>query len=477
MIDTKFLDKLMSALPVSAWSPTPMLGRYFSIGKRFIPYCSEYALMEARFLVEIEWVLMYSEKVEGECVPEGERDKLMGLRNAFSPEIYQNIKKHEKICNHDVKSVEFAIGNLFAENGLERLIPFIHIGLTSEDTNNLAYAILWKRIIWEQILPAEKQLIDKLAFLTEKWAGIPMLAYTHGQAATPTTLGKELAVFVDRLARIYNDLRKIEIEGKLNGATGNHAALRVAHPHINWEDVSKQFVEERIGVKWRRISTQVEPHDFIYKIMTNIAHFASIVRKLDTDLWFYNALKMIKQRVVAGEVGSSTMPHKVNPIMLENSEGHIKLLIGEIFGFVMGLMESRMQRDLSDSCMQRYPGEALMKFCKALEQTTKFLDKIDPDRRLLLAQLKSNWQVLAEAIQTCLRAMGVRDAYNRLKSLTRGKEINREDIMEFVLKSELHDDPIYDDTFAELTPQQYTGYACNQAVDTANAWFAGEYFT
>ena len=504
MTDTK---KIMEELPFWAWAINPLDGRYHKVGEKLIPYFSEYASMERRYRVMVSWLICVVEQVEG-ALPKEKRQKLENIGKSFSPELYNKIKGHEAITNHDVKSVELTIADTLrvmsdpdtyatsdfdvaiaekviadqlADEELEDFLPYvasIHKGLTSEDVNNLAYGLIWQECIRELIIPAERKLINQLAECAEKWANIPMLAHTHGQPATPTTVGKEFAVFVDRLAEVFDELTKIKITGKTNGASGNHSALLAVYPKINWRSTSKKFVEEVIGLKWKRISTQIEPHDYNWRILTNIDHFASIVKKLDVDLWLYTSKEMFSQVPVKGEVGSSTMPHKINPIAAENSEGHIKLLSGMIYGMNHGLMDSRMQRDLSDSAMQRYSGEIFGMALQSIYQTIKILNKIQPNNRVLEQQLDDNWAVLAEAIQTALRSVGDTEAYNELKELTRGRAITKYDIKDFICKNEsFMEHPELMGRLLDLTPATYTGYAAEDAMDVAKAWFAGEYFT
>ena len=505
MVDTK---RIMEQLPVSAWAIDPLEGRYHKVGEEVIPYFSEYALMEKRFWIMVSWLIYVVELVDGP-IPKKKREMLEQLRESFTPEIYNKIKKHEETTNHDVKSVELTIADLLRlmsdpdayissdldakivenviagllnkdgeEGSFLRYIPFIHIGLTSEDVNNLAYGIILRDCIWNLIIPAEWQLIDQLAEYAVKWAEIPMLAHTHGQPATPTTVGKEFAVFVDRLARYFDKLRKIQITGKLNGASGNHSALVAIYPEVNWRKASKHFVEDVVGLTWKRISTQIEPHDYNWEVLSNIDHFASILKKLDTDLWSYISREMFSQILVQGEVGSSTMPHKINPIAAENSEAHVKLLSGFIYGMNHGLMDSRMQRDLSDSAMQRYSGEIFGMFLQAINQTIRILKKIQPNSLVLANQLDNHWSVLAEAIQTALRSVGIQGAYYKMKDMTQGHVISESNIKDFICNDEaLMENPELMGRMLDLTPATYTGYAAEDAKDIAEAWFNGDYLT
>jgi len=447
----------------------PLDGRYSEIEALLSPYFSEFALVKARVYVEVNWLLFLLTNVKTPILDEVYQipghfyDEIEEIASYFNEADFLEVKKIESVTKHDVKACELFVANSLKDMGLEKLVSFVHFGLTSEDVTNLAYARLLQGFIHEVYVPRLDNLVTDLGRKAEEYAEIPMLAHTHGQAATPTTVGKELVVYVHRLFNACRDIECAEVYGKLNGATGNYSALSVAFPQYNWVELAKCFIEERMYVTFNPFTTQIESHDYVSNILDMVCHINNIIRDLDQDMWAYISRGYFKLKVVRNEVGSSTMPHKVNPINYENSEGNIKIGNPICRGLSDELARSREQRDLSDSTVQRNLGLAFGYSVQAIEQTMTGLAKSDVNEEALAADLENNWAVLAEPIQTVLRKYGVPDAYDRLKALTRGREITKEDIRSFIETLDMLSD---DDknNLLNLTPMTYVGYASKIAL-------------
>lgn len=440
----------------------PLDGRYSQIGKKLAPYFSEYALVKNRVKVEVYWLKLLLENVkESEILDSfdmGEMSKIIAIYEDFDDSSFIRVKEIEAVTNHDVKAVELFVAEKLKEMGLENLVSFVHIGCTSEDITNPSYANMISSALKEVWIPAAEELIDAISKIAVEHAETAMLAHTHGQPATPTTVGKELTVYVYRLRQSLENIKAIKTRAKFNGATGNYAAISVAFPNEYWPQFSKLFIQEYLELDFNPVTTQIESHDYVCYILDGIRHFNNVLRDFDLDMWLYISLEYFKQIAVKTEVGSSTMPHKVNPIRFENSEANIKIGNGICSVLSDELPRSRMQRDLSDSSLQRNIGLAFGYSLQAIEQTIGGLKKVAVNKEKIAADLDSKWEVLAEPIQTVLRKYGIPDAYNQLKGLTRGKSITKEAIQEFIESLDVLSDEDKK-TLLELTPAKYVGYA------------------
>jgi adenylosuccinate lyase len=453
--------------PLTALSPLD--GRYAARTAPLREIFSEYGLIRHRVLVELRWLeALAAEPAIGEIAPFSPETlaALEAIADGFSEADARRVKEIEAVTNHDVKAVEYFLKEKTgALPEVARAAEFIHFGCTSEDINNLAYALMLKRTRAEVLLPRMDRVIEALAALARRYADTPMLARTHGQPASPTTLGKELAVFAWRLKRQREQFARVEILGKMNGAVGNFNAHYVAYPEVDWPSLARRFVEERLGLVWNPYTTQIEPHDYIAELCDALARFDTVLIDFCRDVWGYISLGYFRQQVVAGEVGSSTMPHKVNPIDFENAEGNLGLANALARHLAEKLPVSRFQRDLTDSTVLRNLGAVFGYALLACDSVLRGLGKLEADPECLAADLEANWEVLAEAVQTVMRRYGVPDAYEKLKNLTRGQHITREQLADFV-----HDLPIPDEAKARLLalrPATYTGNAAAQAAALA----------
>lgn len=462
---------LMYGAPSEYLAISPLDGRYAEIGKALAPYFSEFGLVKNRVWVEVNWLEFLLENIKGSKIldefPKGKIPDILDIYESFSIDSFARVKEIEAKTNHDVKAVELYIAEELKARGMEELVSYVHIGCTSEDINNCAYANAIKASLHDAWIPEAEKLIDIIEGMAMRYADISMLAHTHGQPATPTTVGKEFAVFAYRLRSSLEYVKAIKPTAKFNGATGNYAAISVAFPNENWPELSRKFVEETLGLTFNPVTTQIESHDYMCRLFDEISHFNSILHGFDVDMWLYISMEYFGQKVVKNEVGSSTMPHKVNPIRFENSESNCEMSNGILNVLATELASSRMQRDLTDSSTQRNIGVALGYSLQAIKQTISGLGRVSVNIPKVTEALQNNWEVLAEPIQTVLRKYGIPDAYDKLKELTRGKKITKEDIKEFinsldVLSSEDRDNLL------QLTPEDYVGYACKIAENTAN---------
>lgn len=446
----------------------PLDGRYSQIGKKLAPYFSEYALVKNRVKVEVNWLKFLLENIEGSDILDtfdmNRLLEIMTIYDDFSDASYVRVKEIEAVTNHDVKSVELFVAEKLKEIGLESLVSLVHIGCTSEDITNASYANMISTALKEVWIPTAEKLIDAISEIAIEHANTAMLAHTHGQPATPTTVGKELTVYVYRLRKSLENIKSIKTRAKFNGATGNYAAISVAFPNENWPALSKVFIENYLGLDFNPVTTQIESHDYICHIADGIRHFNNVLLDFDLDMWMYISMEYFKQIAVKTEVGSSTMPHKVNPIRFENSEANIDMSNAIFMALSNKLPRSRMQRDLSDSSSQRNIGLAFGYSLQAIEQTIGGLKKVAVNEAKISADLDSKWEVLAEPIQTVLRKYGIPDAYNQLKELTRGKDISKEAIQEFIKSLEVLSDEDKA-TLLELTPSSYVGLASKIVED------------
>jgi len=438
---------------------SPLDGRYRQIVSGIAGHLSEQALNRGRLEVEVAWL---SYLAASGAIPElrplsEEEDTLLrSLVADFGSEQAAELKAIEDQTGHDVKAVEYYIKQAMAETSLADVIEFVHFGATSEDINNLAYGRMLQRAVTEVWLPAALGLVTELRDLALALRDQPMLSRTHGQAATPTTLGKEIAVFVHRLDRQLDRIQSQEYLGKFNGATGTYGAHHIAAPEVDWIEVSRGFVES-LGLTWNPLTTQIESHDYMCELFADLARFNSILHNLNTDMWSYISIGVFKQRATADAVGSSTMPHKINPIRFENSEANLEVSNSLLQVLQTSLITSRLQRDLSDSSMQRNIGPALAYALIGIVNTRAGLRSIDADTEVLAAELGDVWEVLGEAVQSVMRRAGLDQPYERLKELTRGQRITQEGLREFVRGLGL---PAEDEKrLLELTPATYTGLA------------------
>ncbi|MDH5803389.1 MAG: adenylosuccinate lyase, partial [Gammaproteobacteria bacterium] len=369
----------------------------------------------------------------------------------------QKIKEIERFTNHDVKAVEYFLKEAIKSNKeLNRVTEFLHFACTSEDINNLAYGLMLNSARNEVLLPAMGALIDSIENLAHDLAAVPMLARTHGQPASPTTLGKEMANVVHRLRRQYIQIEETPILGKINGAVGNYNAHQVAYPLVDWPSLACDFVTD-LGLVWNPYTTQIEPHDYISELFDATARFNTILIDFCRDIWSYISIAYFKQKTVAGEVGSSTMPHKVNPIDFENGEGNLGLANALLTHLSQKLPISRWQRDLTDSTVLRNLGVGLAHSMIAYQSIQKGISKLEASAETLQKDLDNNWEVLAEPIQTVMRRYGIEKPYEKLKDLTRGRRVSKENIQEFIQTLDIPD--VAKRQLLELSPDLYTGLA------------------
>jgi adenylosuccinate lyase len=425
---------------VSLRAISPLDGRYARTVADLADHLSEWALIRARVRVEVEWL-----RVLGD-------EPVDPVHESFSDADAESVKEIERRTNHDVKAVEYFLRDRVPPH----LRELLHFGLTSEDVNNLSYALMLRDAIGEVWRPAAEELVEGVAALAEATRAVPLLSRTHGQPATPTTFGKEMAVFVARWRRQLEQLDRQEYRGKLNGAVGTYGALAVARPEVDWEAKSREFVES-LGLTWAPLTTQIEPHDWIAELFHLLARFNAILVDFDRDVWAYVSRGLVKQRPVPGEVGSSTMPHKVNPIDFENSEANAGVSSALAVHMAQTLPVSRLQRDLSDSSLLRNSGVVVGHSLLAVRSALRGLGKIEVNDAALAAELDDAWEVLAEAVQTVMRKRGGDDPYDQLKALTRGAGIDRERLRAFVEQADLDEDDRR--RLLELTPAAYVGLA------------------
>ena len=464
-MQTKFIyDEGYDWSVAKALAICPLDGRYAKVGRTLAPYFSEYALVENRVKVEVLWIDFLISEVLKLNSEKYEEQKLLAIFENFDIEEFKKVKEIEAEINHDVKAVEKYVGSKLAMLGYDDLIPLCHIGCTSEDITNAAYARMIVDFMEEIYIPEVTNLIDKLADIARDNSDVAMLAHTHGQPATPTTIGKELFVYVNRLDQALNDLRIIIPYAKFNGATGNYAAIKEAYPGENWPRRMRQFVEDYLELNFNPITTQIEPHDYIVRYCDAVRHINNILTDFDVDMWLYISMEYFKQTVVKAEVGSSTMPHKVNPIKFENSESNADTSNWILMGLSNKLPKSRMQRDLTDSSSLRNLGLGFGYSYQAITSTIGGLKRVSVNTEKIEAELNDNWEVLAEPIQTILRVYGRQDAYDMLKEATRGKKMTQDDIMEFISKLGILTNGDIS-RLQNLTPDTYVGYAAAIVLD------------
>ena len=450
---------------------SPLDGRYHTKTAPLRYHFSEFGLIRARVIVEVQWLLQLSQDNKIGEVPgfsQSATEFLEAISGNFNIEDARRIKEIESTTNHDVKAVEYFLKEKAALNSeVEAVSEFIHFACTSEDINNLSHAIMLKEAREQVLLPGLEKLINLLTQMAQRYADQPMLARTHGQSASPTTVGKEIANVVQRLTTGFSQLSQQKLYGKLNGAVGNFNAHYSAYPNADWPGIGQQFVEQ-LGLSYQAYTTQIEPHDYIAEFCHTLSRINTIIIDFDRDIWGYIALGYFKQRVIEGEVGSSTMPHKVNPIDFENSEGNLGLANAVLGHMAEKLPISRWQRDLTDSTVLRNLGVGVGYTLIAIESTLKGLNKLELNRDVLNADLEQNWEVLAEPIQTVMRRYGVPEPYEKLKLLTRGKQgINQTSLCEFISQLDIPDEAKA--SLLDLTPQKYIGNAVSAAQSISSS--------
>lgn len=443
---------------------SPIDGRYGSKTSPLRAIFSEFGLIRARVEVEIRWLQQLAAHDGISEVPAFStetQNQLNSIVSQFSEVNAQRIKDIEATTNHDVKAVEYFIKEQFDDNQeLHKVSEFVHFACTSEDINNLSHAIMLRASRDDVLLPMMKELANAIRSLAHDHAALPMLSRTHGQTASPTTLGKEMANVVARLDRQIQQLQSVPLLGKINGAVGNYNAHLSAYPNIDWQSNAEQFVTS-LGLDWNPYTTQIEPHDYIAELFDAIARFNTILIDFDRDIWAYISLGYFKQRTIAGEVGSSTMPHKVNPIDFENSEGNLGIANAVMTHLAQKLPISRWQRDLTDSTVLRNMGVGAGYSLIAYQATLKGISKLQVNEARIAEDLNNAWEVLAEPVQTVMRRYGIEQPYEKLKEFTRGKAITQSAMAEFInslslpqaVKNELY----------SMTPANYTGNAEAQA--------------
>lgn len=439
---------------------SPVDGRYGSKTAELRGIFSEYGLTKYRVQVEINWLKLLSSCPEIEEVPPFSEEALAlldNIRDNFSEADALRVKTIEAITNHDVKAVEYFIKEKIADNAeLAAIGEFVHFACTSEDINNLSHGLMLTEAREQVLLPYCQKLVDAVKELARRYKTVPLMSRTHGQPASPSTLGKEMANVAVRLERQLKQIEAVEIMGKINGAVGNYNAHLSAYPEVNWHELSQRFVTS-LGLNWNPYTTQIEPHDYIAELFDAVARFNTVLIDFDRDIWGYIALGHFKQKTVAGEIGSSTMPHKVNPIDFENSEGNLGIANALMQHLASKLPVSRWQRDLTDSTVLRNLGVGIAHSLIAYQATLKGVSKLEVNEAHLRDELDHNWEVLAEPVQTVMRRYGIEKPYEKLKELTRGKRIDGQQLAAFIDGLELPENVKHE--LKQLTPANYIGRA------------------
>ena len=442
---------------------SPVDGRYGSKTADLRPIFSEFGLIRNRVLVEIRWLQQLAAHPQIPEVPalsETANTLLNSIVDDFNEVDAERVKEIERTTNHDVKAVEYLIKEKFKDNAeLAAINEFVHFACTSEDINNLSHALMLKEGL-STVLPMMQQTADEIAKMGRDFASQPMLSRTHGQTASPTTVGKEMANVAHRLQRQIKQLSQIEFLGKINGAVGNYNAHISAYPDIDWEEHAQTMINS-LGLTWNPYTTQIEPHDYIAELFDAVCRFNTILIDFDRDIWGYVSQGYFKQRTIAGEVGSSTMPHKVNPIDFENSEGNLGIANAIMQHLAAKLPISRWQRDLTDSTVLRNMGVGFGYSIIAYQSTLKGISKLELNAARLDLDLENAWEVLAEPIQTVMRRYAIEEPYEKLKALTRGQTMNKDSIQTFIDTLELPEEVKV--SLKQLTPHNYIGNAIEQA--------------
>ncbi|MGA9855918.1 MAG: adenylosuccinate lyase [Gammaproteobacteria bacterium] len=454
----------MQLSPLTALSPLD--GRYAAKNDALRGLFSEYGLMRQRVRVEIAWLRALADTPgipEIKPLSNESLNRLNKLAEDFDLPAAARVKGIETTTNHDVKAIEYYLKESLRGNAeLEQVSEFLHFACTSEDINNLVYALLLQEARGQHLLPMADKLCERMRGLAHRYAEIPMLARTHGQPASPTTLGKEFANMVARMRRQHAQLAAVSISGKFNGAVGNYNAHLAAYPDLDWQAISKKLVAS-LGLEWSAYTVQIEPHDYMAEYFDALARFNTVMIDACRDIWGYISLGYFRQKTNTGEVGSSTMPHKVNPIDFENAEGNLGVANALLRYFAEKLPISRWQRDLTDSTVLRNVGVAIGHSLMAYEAFLKGLSKLEADSERMRSDLDNNWEVLAEAVQTVMRRYGIETPYEQLKMLTRGKRINQDDLQRFIKDLEIPNQA--KQRLLVLTPAEYIGLAAHLARD------------
>ena len=444
---------------MSITSLSPIDGRYAALTEDLAADFSEYGLIRARVRVEIEWLLFMAERPEIADVRAFTPDEQVFLRRIwaeFEPGEAERVKEIERTTRHDVKAVEYYLRERLEGTSLADAREFIHFCCTSEDINNLAYGMMLRDGVTGKWLPLARRMTDRVAEMAEAAQDAAMLARTHGQPASPTTLGKEMAVFVHRWRRQLDQIARAEYLGKFSGTVGNYHTHSIAYPGADWEGIARAFVE-RLGLTWNPLTTQIESHDYIAELAHGLIRFNTIALDFDQDVWTYISLGYFTQKVVKHEVGSSTMPHKVNPINFENSEANLGVSNALLSHLATKLPVSRLQRDLTDSSAVRNVGTAIAHSYVAVQSALRGIASLEINPTALRRDLKNTWEVLAEPVQTVMRRVGIPNAYEQLKDLTRGAGITQEALQAFVRGLDIPDAD--KDRLLALTPSTYVGLA------------------
>ena len=454
----------MKVPTLRALSPTD--GRYAEKVNDLRDIFSEYGLIRFRVMVEVRWIQCLADAPGIEeigPISSAMKDVLNRIVDDFSLDDAERVKNIEATTNHDAKAVEYFIRERLGDGPeTQPLKDFLHFGCTSEDINNLSYALMLRSARSEVLLPQMRELTNKLKGMAREYAELPMLSRTHGQTASPTTLGKELANVAARLERAQNHFGAVEILGKFNGAVGNYNAHVVAYPGTDWQAISHRFVES-LGLQANPYTTQIEPHDWTAEYSHALLRYNTILIDFARDIWGYISLGYFKQKVAKNEVGSSTMPHKVNPIDFENAEGNLGMANAMLSHFAAKLPISRWQRDLTDSTVQRNFGVATGHVVIAMQSLRKGVGKLQVNREAIHSDVSAAWEVLAEAVQTVMRRYGIPEPYEKLKALTRGQAVNKEVLHEFITTLDI---PYGEkQRLLDLAPESYTGLAAAQARD------------
>ena len=455
---TDNMDKTLTSLTAIS----PIDGRYASKTAALRPFTSEYGLIYYRVSVEVAWFRALAAApgiVELPELDDAANNTLDEILDNFDEADAQRVKMLEQTTNHDVKAVEYFLKEKFRESGNDILtdsLEFIHFACTSEDINNLAYGLMLKASLNQVLMPQMEGIRDAIAHQARQYAAKSMLSRTHGQVASPTTMGKEFANVVARLNRQLQQLKQIPILGKINGAVGNYNAHMIAYPELNWIQFSKDFVES-LGLDWNPYTTQIEPHDYIAELFNCIVRFNTVLLDFNQDIWSYISIGYFRQKKVENETGSSTMPHKVNPIDFENSEGNLGMAKAIFNHLGEKLPVSRWQRDLTDSTVLRNLGSGLAYSIIAYSSSNRGIQKLELDESRLAEDLAQNWEVLAEPIQTLMRKHGIPEPYEKLKALTRGRRLDASAISDLVAQLELPDH--IKEQILAMTPADYTGDA------------------
>ena len=443
---------------------SPLDGRYASKLDALRPWLSESAFMKQRVFVEIHWLLALGSSglADVPAISKADADFLLSLANAFTDADAQRIKEIEAVTNHDVKAVEYFLKEkVSGRPDLLKASEFIHFACTSEDINNTAHGLMLRGARDTVLLPQLRKIHDALTELALANAAVPMLSRTHGQPASPTTLGKEIANIAKRLERAIASIAAVPLLGKMNGAVGNYNAHLSAYPDFDWEKFAREVVEQRLGLQFNPYTIQIEPHDGMAELFDAIARANTILLDMDRDFWAYISLGYFKQRTKAGEIGSSTMPHKVNPIDFENSEGNLGVANALLRHLAEKLPLSRWQRDLTDSTVLRNLGPAFGHSVLAYDSAMRGIGKLEVNVAAIAADLDACWEVLAEPVQTVMRRYGIENPYEQLKELTRGKGINQADLQVFIRGLAIPDDAKA--RLLEMTPSSYLGKAIELA--------------